>query len=440
MDVSSRRDNGYDSDHDVLICSTRENKIMQQDHVNEHLGNTHYQGNSRSQPPTGLENLNSAVAPGSLSSASNTQAGGRTALTDPDWVIVDENLDKDQQPNSPSTTRTSSANMFPPNYPTYDERGYCIEKIVGHGSFGVVAQVRHCDRPHTLYARKQLSTRDIDETTFEEEVDIIRRARHRHVIQILDYHRDNTWFYIVMTPLADMDLEAYLRIVVDHRPGDASAWKVYAQRRRQLFQWMYCLLVTIRDIHGRNIRHRDIKPQNILVKGDWIFLTDFGTSFTSDGLTRNTLTHTKASLRYEPPEAFVPSDAASDDGKQRQRTGREGDIISLGGVFFDMAEAASKFLVNEFPSCTGPYTPQIFNSVFLARVQKVEEHPTLMRRLPEDYRFGNSRFGTDLLKFIVSKMLHKDPQNRLDAAFATEELRGLMNTAEVPLQDCCKFK
>lgn len=421
MDVSSRRDNSHDNDHDVLICSTGENKIMQQDHVNEHLGNTNYQGNSRSQPPTDLENLNSAVAPGSLPSASNTQAGGRTALTDPDRVIVDENV-------------------FLPNNPTYDEHGYCIERIVGHGSFGVVAKVRHCDRPHTLYARKQLSTKVIDQTTLEEEVEIIRCARHRHVVQILDCHRDDTWFYIVMTPLADKDLEEYLGMVVCNRPGDASAWKVYAQRRTQLFQWMYCLLVTIRDIHGRNIRHRDIKPQNILVKGNQIFLTDFGTSFTSDGLTRNTLTHTKASLRYEPPEAFVPSDVASDDGKQRLRTGRKGDMFSLGGVFFDMAEAAFKFLVKEFPSCPGPYAQQIVNSVFLARVQKVEEHPTLMRRLPEDYRFGNSRFGTDLLKFIVSKMLHKDPQNRLDAAFATEELRGLMNTTKVPLQDCCKFK
>jgi serine/threonine protein kinase len=208
----------------------------------------------------------------------------------------------------------------------------------------------------------------------QEEVKLIRQASHRHVVDTIHEYQDKEWHCIVMKPLADRNLESFLREYMDPRPTNSTSWKELGERRRTLFHWMGCLAVSMKYLHDNNIRYRDI---NILVHGSNILLTDFGTSFTFDGSTILTYTSTRGTEKYQPPEA---------NGDIRY--GRRGDIFSLGYVFFEIAEAASRpILTNPFPQVTGTYASCASAAEFRDFLScSGEEHTQLMKRLLEEYR------------------------------------------------------
>jgi serine/threonine protein kinase len=316
--------------------------------------------------------------------------------------------------------------------PGYDKFGYRIDDIVDRGGYGIVAKARHYDKSDVLYARKQLPKSFIKREELEKEVALIRKAKHRHVVELVDEYEDECWYYIVMLPFATSNLQQYLQDMISKRPTDKESWADFGTQRLQLFQWIYCLAVTLKDLHIRNIRHRDIKPQNILVHGSNILLTDFGISFSHDGVTKVALTTTVGTEKYEPPEAFQES---SDNTRKRIRTGRLGDVFSLGCVIFEMLEALSgPVLKTAFPPVRDSYSSCVGDHGFLSQVGEVKEHEVLSRRLPEDYRF----FGlTEALLGKVMSAMMTLVQNRKTAAVVVDLLEQPVTEWALSLSDCC---
>ena len=118
-----------------------------------------------------------------------------------------------------------------------------------------------------------------------------------------------------MSPVADCDLATFYR-------------KTSLKDSLSLFRGFYgCLITALKYLHETQIRHRDIKPENILVKGQMVYLADFGISLDWEGLSRATTVddHGK-SLVYCAPEVW-----------NHQRRNASSDIWSLGCVFFEMA-------------------------------------------------------------------------------------------------------
>ena len=187
------------------------------------------------------------------------------------------------------------------------------------------------------------------------------------------------------------------------RPNNSTSWNRFGMMRRNLFHWMGCLAVTMKYLHNNNIRHRNIKPQNILAHSSNILPTDFGTSFIFDGSTILTYTSIRGTEKYQPPEA-----------NGNIRYGRRGDIFSLGCVFFEIAEAASRPVLKvPFPQVTGTYASCTSVDEFRDRLSSSdEEHLLLMKRLPEEFRFNNL---LPALLPIVAQMLDPDPGKRCDA-------------------------
>ena len=118
-----------------------------------------------------------------------------------------------------------------------------------------------------------------------------------------------------MSPVADCNLAEFYTLTPDD------------PRHMGILRTFYgCLATGLQFLHSAMIRHRDIKPDNILVKGHCIYLTDFGISLDWESLGRGTTTEdTGKSWIYCAPEVanYQPRNGSS-------------DIWSLGCVFFEM--------------------------------------------------------------------------------------------------------
>lgn len=128
-------------------------------------------------------------------------------------------------------------------------------------------------------------------------------------------YTDPKWVVILMTPVADGDLRHFL----DRK--DVSQFHI-------LIRHFYgCLATAVQYLHVNRIRHKDLKPQNILVKGTKVLITDFGTALDWTDRSRATTTGNPGpySAAYAAPEVA-----------DRENRSESSDIWSLGCVFLEM--------------------------------------------------------------------------------------------------------
>ncbi len=162
-------------------------------------------------------------------------------------------------------------------------------KQLGHGSLGSVDIVlRYSDDLGPLMARKVIrlpnTTRGRLLPLIQNEVAILRGLKHKHIIHVVSTYEITSsprHFGILLSPVGDEDLSHYLE-----RVGENSFPEEDLNRLRT---WPYCLTFAMAYIHSQSIRHKDIKPSNIICKGDEVLLTDFGSAHQfSAGLTSST--------------------------------------------------------------------------------------------------------------------------------------------------------
>ncbi|KAF7546998.1 hypothetical protein G7Z17_g8018 [Cylindrodendrum hubeiense] len=131
----------------------------------------------------------------------------------------------------------------------------------------------------------------------------------------LNCYSDPRHFGLIMEPVGDYNLAEYYY----KAKGDLD--KISLMR-----SFFGCLVDALQYLHGARIRHRDIKPQNIIVKGERVLLTDFGIAYHWENLKRGTTTADSGkTLAYAAPEV-VRVEARNESA----------DIWSLGCVFLEM--------------------------------------------------------------------------------------------------------
>ncbi|KAF7512717.1 hypothetical protein GJ744_000284 [Endocarpon pusillum] len=130
-----------------------------------------------------------------------------------------------------------------------------------------------------------------------------------------------------MKPVADMNLATYL-----------SATANLEDRKNCLRRFFGCLATAVDYLHSQKVRHKDIKPENILVKDRSVLLTDFGTShnWADDSKSSTSGTIGAFTRRYCAPEvaAYATRNPAS-------------DIWSLGCVFIEMSTVLMNRTIQE---------------------------------------------------------------------------------------------
>ncbi|CAG9318195.1 unnamed protein product [Blepharisma stoltei] len=139
-------------------------------------------------------------------------------------------------------------------------------KTLGRGRYGEVWLVEREDSG--LAAIKRIPC-DEDQPNWEE-VRVLEKLHHQHIIQYHESFVENNYLYIVMDYAEGGDLSARIRIARENK---------FYFTEAQIWKWFYQLSMALSYIHSLKIIHRDLKTKNIfLTKDGGLQLGDFGFS------------------------------------------------------------------------------------------------------------------------------------------------------------------
>ncbi|KAI4291437.1 hypothetical protein PAPHI01_0711 [Pancytospora philotis] len=171
-----------------------------------------------------------------------------------------------------------------------------LEKI-GEGTYGVVykAEDRQTGRLVALKKiRPESENEGIPATTIRE-VFLLKNLKHSTIIDLMEVIHSDDKMYLVFEYI-ETDLKRLIdRFVVSSRRID----------RRHVAKMAHQLCTAVSFCHSKNIFHRDLKPQNILVDEDYnIKLADFGLGRAATVPLRS-YTQEVTTLWYRPPELLL---------------------------------------------------------------------------------------------------------------------------------------
>ena len=199
---------------------------------------------------------------------------------------------------------------------------YRIVALLGQGGMGAVYRAWDLRLKVSVALKEQIPQPNLDvellaqlQQQFEQEAVTLARLSHPHLVRVTDFFDEGGNAYLVMDYLEGENLAGRIG-----REGRLPEAQVLAWARQLLDALAYC--------HAEGIVHRDIKPQNIILKPDGrAVLVDFGLVKLwnpNDPQTR-TVMRGMGTPEYAPPEQY---------GKQGQTTDPRSDLYSLGATLY----------------------------------------------------------------------------------------------------------
>lgn len=161
--------------------------------------------------------------------------------------------------------------------------------------------------------REKMSEDAMTLVRFQREASAASKLSHPNVVDIYDVGEYEGMHYIVMEYVRGKTLKQLIQ-----QRGALSV--------SESLHIMIQLTSAIQNAHSHNIIHRDIKPQNVLVKDDGtVKITDFGIAVANDAVQLTMNNTVMGSAHYLAPETAQGKDAT-----------QHVDIYSLGIVFYEL--------------------------------------------------------------------------------------------------------
>ena len=191
---------------------------------------------------------------------------------------------------------------------------FILGKKIGNGAFGTVRLATHI-KTNKIVAIKILEKEKMKETDkirFEREIKILKKLRHRNIVNLYNVIISKKEIYIIMEYIKGTELFSYIN--EKQRLKEKEACYFYQQ-----------IISGLEYLGKLKIVHRDIKPENIIIENNKnIKIIDFGLSNIYPE--NNILFSSCGSPCYAPPEMIL--------GKHY--TGSGVDIWSSGIVLYGM--------------------------------------------------------------------------------------------------------
>jgi serine/threonine protein kinase len=248
----------------------------------------------------------------------------------------------------------------------------------------------------TVFVRKTIHGQNA-QWRFATEVLAMQASQHHHVPRVHDFYRDHDGRHsIVMFPYASTDL----RNIFPRRDRIS---------KKLLTRMFGCLAATLCSIHEALWIHKDIKPSNVLIHDENVYLADFG-SATRSGTTGLVGHQETGSEMYSPPEVFneEPRDEKS-------------DIFMLGCTFVEIFRKA--------------WDPR-----FRLPVDHNRRYSAELNILQHDLReYGRDRRNEKAARTIADvchRMISYDREDRPTAQEVADELRELPGAHEFFCEKC----
>ncbi|CAI6261440.1 unnamed protein product [Periconia digitata] len=203
-----------------------------------------------------------------------------------------------------------------------------LQLIDDGGSANIYATLFQTDEGLDTLAIKILRRqrgKNADVPIESQELKIMSSVQHNHIVAYVGSCYPNGQVALLMYPVAICNLADCIRSASEMNHSRSG---VDPHLSRTLLKAFGCLSSAVKYLHATlKIKHKDIKPENILVtKHDSVLLADFGISKQyEDWATTNTDGETSFTNKYAPPEVV--------DHKNRDLSA---DIWSLGCVFLEI--------------------------------------------------------------------------------------------------------
>ena len=177
-----------------------------------------------------------------------------------------------------------------------------------------------------------------------QEIEILKRLAHQHIIKLMGTYTHGPFLGLLLWPVTVCDLATFFEDVdslnIAWMPGEPLTVEDRVMRRlhalcpstgdwsavQRLSHSFGCLANAIAYIHSKRIRHKDLKPSNVLLSPDGLWVTDFGISTDLSALT----TTGSECVERGTAKYFAPEVA------KYERSGRSADMFSLGCMFLEM--------------------------------------------------------------------------------------------------------
>jgi serine/threonine protein kinase len=254
---------------------------------------------------------------------------------------------------------------------------YQIKRQIGHGGMAAVflAEDIHLGREVALkvFWPRPGETQDFLRR-FSREARVLAQLDHPHILPVYDYGEKDGLAFLVTPYLSGGTLKEMLKERKALPPSEA-------------VQLIAQVLPALQYAHERNLIHRDIKPGNLLFKGNGnLVIADFGLVKVVEGESRDgtplyTISETGETIAGT-PEYMAPEQI---DGRAVPAS----DIYSLGVVLYEMVTGVRPF--------TGPTLMSVL-------MKHMHEAPRSPREL--------NPYISRQLEAVILRALEKEPQRR----------------------------